>query len=966
MRNTLSINTPGAAGVDLRAEPSDQPPVAALEMRNLEILLSPGDATRVRPRMPLRRFGTRTYGITLADGGSGTFTGTYWYRYVWTDGNGNKWLSRAEDFSASGSGTHITVSGWPTSAGTVAIYRSVDGGDGTELKLVTSGIDVTAVSSYDDSTADGALGATLSLDPVAPFGNEDFDQGVRVDWMIPYVNAAGTPTLAMQVRDLNGGSPNTGTLHFIPYGNDGLPKRRDVRVSSATMAQRAAFPSMAAMLFDLLIVTGGTNNAYYYELGGASAYTALAQASQPTLSSASQAAGALSANTGHQYVTQKVNTTTGIRSLPSEPLEFAGPYTSKENSFTSSTSAGTRLDIYRTSDGGAFFQFLKSQSSGSIDDEAQDSELSQETVSFEVGAPGGSRYVAAHKGTLFTWHQTDTNGTTDPCLLRWAAVERLMNFPEDPLVAADYERQIEDADGDEGSGMLSWGEILLLFKRRRLYALTGDPPTGFRWARVPGSEGRGCVAGRTIQETAIGVLYYSPAGVCLLRDPGAAPVVVSDPIRDALVEPGRRDELAPDAAAPREAPAFFFNYSHAEASSGAIAFQVQLDDSAAFDSVDFDWDTENSAELPYFLVNAAPAGATTAVTAGKRVRVEVRPPSGGPTPGTAYYVRWRSKNVDGSNEWGAWTTLTGTFTWPADEDRAGGVNWDALAWAFAVHYPARKEYLLFLPRAGETWCDRYWVLNYDALESGGAPIWRGPNPCAATCGALVPGLQIVDDGDAVDRVLLASPDGLLYAYPGDDTTADYDTGATVAAADRRVSATLSGSTLTASGTSWPTTQFGLAGSIIAATAADGEQYSGLVTASTGTTLTVVWLGGRSPAEGVLSIVIGGLDACVVLPWLQLGGGRNLTAVVRELAVHSLGGSAPLRLDVHAGESARRDPRGMPTRSATVPTGPGFEQVRAGIDLAGNVHRVRVQCPERGQRWELAQLTAEYEQTGSLL
>ncbi len=105
-----------------------------------------------------------TAATATASVGAGSFSGTFAYRWRHVSSDlGVVTLSTIASITVA-SKAHVTVSGWPTTPGTVSIYRTVT--TGTSLRAITAAAALSAasVSSYDDSTADGSLSATTFPD----------------------------------------------------------------------------------------------------------------------------------------------------------------------------------------------------------------------------------------------------------------------------------------------------------------------------------------------------------------------------------------------------------------------------------------------------------------------------------------------------------------------------------------------------------------------------------------------------------------------------------------------------------------------------------------------------------------------------------------------------------------------------------------------------------------------------------
>jgi len=947
----ISLPGPGTAGLDLRDDAAQAPSSAARRLDNLEIL--PGPQPRIRPRGRLRRWGAYRPQVAAVAGAAGALTGNYLWMWRHDDGAGLITYGTPMFAALTLASQKGDVSGWLTTSGTVTIWRTTAGG--STYKLVTNSHPATSAT-YTDNTADGSLGATYA-DPTPIMGA--IDDGLADQSHLVHFMALGS-NVSESARLLNIWSDGG----FYYNSPDSVVPESLYRTGAGG---GTAQPYDFALLGDLIWIARHSTSLAYST--GTAAIASLAQPSTPGCSVSTNAGVGVTLATGWQYVVVAVHKKTGVRSLPS-PVQSvaAGTYLSVSVTPSGISSYSTHeAEIYRTSDGGQFFQYLTTRTSaGAYTDTTPDSDLSTKTLTYDVGVPdSGFKYIEAHKGLLFAWNMLANTGVdAAPNLLIWSGPDPY-NFPSDPFEAVNYRRQIDEDDGDEGSGLKSWGEVLVCFKKRRLYTLTGDPPTGFRWAAVPGSRGLGCIAHRTIQETPIGLIYLSPRGVCLLPSAGEPPRILSQALRELLIEPERDAALdtTSTTAPSTERPAIEFDVTNLTAVDVTAPIRVQLDTDAAFGSPDFDYQTDTAAEAPYFTVDGeTPAAAGVTIPALHRVRVRLVPPS--PTAGSTYSVRYSLDNGT------SWSTLENTFTPPAADALADRVNWEEITWAFAVHYSARSQYWLFLPTGSRKWCDRAYVLDYggllDPFGQGAAPTWSGPYWIPATCGCELPALEL-DGQSSQDYVLLAHPDGFFYVYPWLHSLADFDTGAVIAAADQRVAVTVSGgTTLTASGTSWPTSDYGLRGASVVLTDAEGQVVTGIVTANTGTTLTVVWIGGRTPANGSGTATLGGMETRLETPWLNLAGARDEVAIVRELTLHSGTPAAAVAVQVEASKASRQltDER-LPRRTRTMTIGGGNAIARwADVNLSGQLHRLKIVSATRRADFEITQVDIAAEPTGS--
>lgn len=952
---TIPLNVPGAGGLDLVSEETDKALLRCRRLTNFDIVpaVEEDGRPRVLPRGLLRRWGfacDQSISVALAVSVA-LGIGLYNHFYMHDDGAGTITYSKLSAINTTAGNQQIDVSGWPLS-GTVSLYRTPLGGGGSfYLVAIFSG----ATATYNDTVADGSLGAAFNADAAfrALYSNA-FAQAVRVHHLKMMTTASGANKLLLAIG-------SSLVYYGYPYVFEGIQA-----TGGSGGTDR---PCSIAALGEMLWAAVGGTALKYLALGNLTGgLTSLSQPATPTLTISGYGAGSLTTATGHSYIAIRIDPETGVRSLPSTPVTttIGGP---RSVNLTCTSASGVDFEIYRTSDGGQFFQYLKTETGGgAFSDQAADSTLSQKTASVSgqlAGVPdSGFRHVAAHKGLIFAANKLSTTGVeAAPSLLVNSGPDPF-NFPQDPFIAVDYERQIDEDDGDEITGLKSWGEVLLTFKRKRVYQLMGDPPVGFRVAAIPGSDSAGCVSERTIQETPAGVFWLSPAGVQVMREPGAPPALVSDALRDLLIDPERLAALETDTStAPRsERPGIDFELRNRTAAAlTARHVRIQFSLVSTFSLVTADYDTGDAADLPLFLVNNAdyPA-AGIALGAGAVRRINLRLPAGVLTPGTAYYVRYA---IGDGSTWGSWVDLP-RYTRPASDVLHDRVNWGDIQWSFAVHLAKRQEYWLFLPTGERTYCDAAYVLNYGAILRGtGGPLWRGPLPLAATAGCVIDNLGVGGQAEQ-DYLLLASPDGLLYLYPWLHGLIDHDTRISLTAAQRNFTgAAVSGATLTpASSPSWPTTWPGLRGQCVVVRDADGATFTGLISANTASAVTVVWLGGRAPA-GTVEAVVGGLETVLETGWLNLSGDAALTAIVREMQFQAAPPRATLDVELFAAEAPQAGVVNRPAVEREIPIGEGFGNSWTRFDLRGRFHRLRLSAID-ARPYEVSAVQVGVEQTGS--
>jgi hypothetical protein len=880
---------------------------------------------------------------TAVQAGAG-FSGTYRYAYVWRDTNGQTHHSKISlavvaDDGGGGNCLAIRVSGWPANAGTtVDIYRT-DTGPGVDLKLVVADRDATADNGhFDDSTAP-PLGAVRDDVPAAL----PFDQSRLCDFLVSFRQMLASTVQRLIEASVRPAGPGTGGALY--WNNPDLGE--DFRIVWGADQPRSDQPYSFTVLNDQLWIAGAAQSGKALRRWNEYA----AQPSKPSINSVGdEGAGNVSAATGHWWVIQRENISTGVRSLPSDPYNRAGPYSNRKFRVNFDAVSGTKTHVYRTSDGGQFFQYVATTQASSYDDNRADNDLSSETVPYEVGAAVDFQHVWSHKGLLWVGNK----GGTAPqrSVVQVSSALFPYNFP----VQAEYSFECGGDDGDEITGGCSWGEVCVVFKRRSVWLITGDPPTDFRVVRVPGSDGLGCVAARTIAVTPVGLVYLSLAGPCLMAEPGAAPQVIGQPINDVFVEPQRT------AASFQVTPRLQFYLANTDIAAENYHAVVELATDPTFAVVDFTYDTQDAGDRTLFNAGGAPFPAGGVVLApGQRQLVELTPPeTDGPLAGTTYHVRVRSwDGVDLSD----WVSLA-DFYRPAGAGVAEGVNWDAIAWAFGLLYPPRQEYWLFVPLGLRRWCDTCYVCDLAALREGGLS-WRQMT-VAATAGCVVDNLALGNLPPAL-YVLLAGPDGLLYLYPYPWAPADCDTRTPTLPIETSVTRPASpaaGVELEAAAATFPETGYGLRGTVIACRSTDGRIYAGYVRGNADDSLDVAWLGGRTPEPGTLEGVVGGLGVQLASGWLALGG-ADRSSIVRSLALLSAGETGRLYVGVRGAPAARRDEQGVVGQDRALLAGRNYGLARMSVDRRGHVHQVRVASVAPGAAWELSEIELTVQPGGRL-
>lgn len=1014
----LTVNMLGSRGLERRSDVTDVPADAALDLLNFDLRSQPRGG-RLLSRPVFKRFSPPIVAdmpnIAMAANTAGTAFSipddadvTIYYRVLEWDGTRYK-VSRPLTFDyTQNTGATQTIqvdfSGLAPSSGKPSyIFRlpSVPGGsasDPTDSQIYgfSSYQYVGTVSypatTFSDNVTDANLGDVLNDSNATDFDPSAFnlqsglfgtpaglvgDRTALIDRMLFHRTKGGTYYLLLQAVE-----GSTRRHYRIPFSVSG-DELQAIEGDTLTTFDWAA-------LGDRIWATVPGSSTIYY-LDGLRDWRTASQPGQPSAPSLSLA-GTSGARlrrpaVGYSWVVQRFKVDTGIMGLPSDPtsLDQAGwdsltgsASTAKIKVTTSGRGWREKHYVYRTSDGGEFYQ-LVDEAYGSLVDNTPDEELSVQTVSYDVGAPPGYRYIAVHKGVIFLGYR-DGGGKTERSRVIWSNSARPFNFPQDPIEAAGFEFNVNPDDDDEITGLRSFGQALIVFKRRRVFMITGDPPSGFRWDPVPGSDGMGCVGHRTITHTAAGLFWLSPQGVCWMQAPGAKPVLVSDSIREFFTEPQRLAEVEPDEDLSADRPFVSFCWSNTRSNKVSVEFEVKFDDG----SNSHVYQTASSSEADLFTANGQswPSGGRS-FAPSETAAILLRPPVSGSTiPGggnvpvvdVTYTVTARAI-VDGIA--GPWESL-GTFKQPSGVARFMRISTNVYANSFAVDYYPRSEYWLWIPSTGDAqtkgYCDTCYVMDYGPLLSGGQPRWRRlvmPAASAAVSDAIDIATTDADAGKQRIYLFVGSPDGMLFVYPWTRSAYDADIGASVNDDDRIVPATIVASSgnvvIQASGTNWPVTGTTLAGQLICVQAADGLIYYGIVTSNTADVLVVVWMENRQPPAGSCTLGVGAVGYQFDSAWLTPGG-RVHTAILRRLELVGMRGRFQATLTARAvdgpADPGHIDEQIVRSRSFQVALEQGLRRVRVFPHVRGHAHQIRCTLLHADGPFEIREATMSIAPTRS--
>lgn len=259
-----------------------------------------------------------------------------------------------------------------------------------------------------------------------------------------------------------------------------------------------------------LFVNGAGQNLRYRSDTGARLLSVQAPTNEATVAAAVSAGG--SVNDGvHGYLFTWRDSVTGAESsvglFTLDATTGAGNNTVTLSDLPTTDQIGVdQLRIYRTKAGGSVYYLLATKTPGTAShvDTAADSTLV--TVLNEyTGHAGPSVYVLEHDERVWCLGQT--------------GYETRALYSERGSAGAFYRNNYVYAgrnDGDRLVAGASLGSVLVLFKERSIWTVTGPPFAARRLV-----DGEGCVAGATVATSPMGVFYLGAGGVMLLGAGGA-------------------------------------------------------------------------------------------------------------------------------------------------------------------------------------------------------------------------------------------------------------------------------------------------------------------------------------------------------------------------------------------------------------------------------------------------------------
>ena len=624
----------------------------------------------------------------------------------------------------------------------------------------------------------------------------------------------------------------------------------------------------------------------------------------PTLAPASGTGQGLNAITGFLYRTIAVNSRTSARSAASAASNLSGPVT---NGRVNVTVTGVdlvanydRIEIYRTTDGGAVYRFLAELANPGkavtavYTDTSPDDKLSYRTLPSRRGRPPTTRFVVKHNDRMLFCSKTDSPIDLDA--LYYSEPFAPMNV--DPAVNLVL---IGHRDGATPTLMFKlFNRVFVVKSDGAVYEVADNRPiTPYRVDTLVSAGPWACIAPetRTIGETSA----YWLCRQGLVEFNGQTPRLISQPIEERLaatpVAQSTLTSQTPGVTVPTVLDDGYHQWSGnldagtwrplvaayptvipttkiipttsrppGSYTGGAPLQAIDSSGGGAAESAKFQYYDGTWHDLPTGGLVIA-AGPAARLFRAKQTAWTLL------LPDVNYYIWadvWKANAPSKWKESNDLGTMAPSGAYQNSTTSGGSVSayQSLLNKAHAVIWEKEQELWLFAPSTAAfspLRIDTAWVLDLRSVGSEDGPQWRR-HLVHATAACLARSLVPRSGDSPADALILGDSNGCLWTGPRGQIDFHIDRTTPLSEEQRITTATLSGAVISPTvSPAWPTTGAGLKGErLVARNPADGQTYTGLVTDNTAATLTVGWwLENRAPPAGVaLEIALGGIDAHV--------------------------------------------------------------------------------------------------------
>lgn len=135
-------------------------------------------------------------------------------------------------------------------------------------------------------------------------------------------------------------------------------------------------------------------------------------------------------------------------------------------------------------------------------------------------APAGSKFLTTHANRFYLANSNDN-------LLSYSGLRDATDWTSTDKYTGTGKITVETADGEKPTGMTTYANHVIMFKKWTMHELFGEDSTNFQ---MQNPYGLGCVSDRTIVQTNEALYWLAADGVYAYMG-GATPFKISDPIR---------------------------------------------------------------------------------------------------------------------------------------------------------------------------------------------------------------------------------------------------------------------------------------------------------------------------------------------------------------------------------------------------------------------------------------------------
>jgi hypothetical protein len=143
------------------------------------------------------------------------------------------------------------------------------------------------------------------------------------------------------------------------------------------------------------------------------------------------------------------------------------------------------------------------------------------TLSTLSSAPAASKYMTTHANRFYLANMNDN-------LLSYSGLRDAADWTSTNKYTGTGKITVETADGEKPTGLTTFANHVILFKKWTMHELFGEDSTNFQ---MQNPYGVGCISDRSIVQTNEALYWLATDGVYMYMG-GSAPIRISDPIQN--------------------------------------------------------------------------------------------------------------------------------------------------------------------------------------------------------------------------------------------------------------------------------------------------------------------------------------------------------------------------------------------------------------------------------------------------